>query len=178
MPLRQLSKPRSIASAMSSKYTTTSTVRVVAAAGELSAGAVGSSTTISVSDIGTVCRLLRDETGLGHEILVQRVVLFEEREHVLAREEYRFQCLLFHVVLVFRGLRQLLEEVDIKRGLLRCHLARKEHGAEHQILDVQAFFLARRNVVPRLGFGDLALVGDAFLVEHAKGSYLSGGPAF
>src|SRR5207249_7832145 len=52
MPLRQLSKPRSIANARSSKYTTALTVRVVAAAGELSAGAVGSSTTISVSEIG------------------------------------------------------------------------------------------------------------------------------
>src|SRR5438034_10584104 len=54
MPLRQLSKPSKIASAISSRYTTSSTVRVVAAGGELSAGAVGSSTTISVSDIGIV----------------------------------------------------------------------------------------------------------------------------
>ena len=50
IPLRQLSKPRSSASARSSTYTTTSTVRVVATAGEFSDGAVGSSTTISESD--------------------------------------------------------------------------------------------------------------------------------
>src|SRR5438067_2991565 len=126
MPLRQLSKPRSIASAMSSKYTAASTVRVVAAAGELSDGAVGSSTTISVSEIGIVLLLRGDESRFAHQVLVQRFVLFEELQHVLSREEHRFQRLLLHVVLVFRSLRQLLEQIDIESRLLRRDLAGKE----------------------------------------------------
>src|SRR6266480_1468013 len=49
MPVRQLSQPSVSASASSSSETTTSTAPVLATAGELASGAVGSSTTISIS---------------------------------------------------------------------------------------------------------------------------------
>ena len=49
MPVRQLSKPSVSASASSSSETTTSTTRTLVTAGESASGAVGSSTTISIS---------------------------------------------------------------------------------------------------------------------------------
>src|SRR5262245_15542421 len=51
MPVRQLSNPSSAASASSAKETTISTLRMLTTDGESSAGAVGSSTTISVSGV-------------------------------------------------------------------------------------------------------------------------------
>src|SRR5450759_4442660 len=105
-------------------------------AGESSDGAVGSSTTISASSldmgpftIGAKHRdslsarrgagsganvydtqnLFGDEARFGHQALVERIILLQELEHVLASEEDRFQRLLLHVVLVFRGLRHFLE---------------------------------------------------------------------
>jgi hypothetical protein len=51
MPVRQLSKASTAASASSSSETTTSTLRALTTDGELSAGALGSSTTISVSGV-------------------------------------------------------------------------------------------------------------------------------
>src|SRR6267142_4756800 len=54
-----------------------------------------------------------DEARLGHELLMQGFVLLEELHHVLAGEEDRLERLLLHIVLVFRGLRDLLEQVDI-----------------------------------------------------------------
>src|SRR5258707_14099623 len=57
MPVRQLSKPSVAASTRSSSETVTSTIRVLVTAGESASGAVGSSTTISISesDIGLHC---------------------------------------------------------------------------------------------------------------------------
>jgi len=52
MPVRQLSNPSSPANASSSNETATSTARLLVTAGESLAGAVGSSTTISVSGLG------------------------------------------------------------------------------------------------------------------------------
>jgi hypothetical protein len=49
MPVRQLSKPSVAASASSSSDTATSTTRILATSGESASGAVGSSTTISIS---------------------------------------------------------------------------------------------------------------------------------
>src|SRR5436190_2012696 len=56
--------------------------------------------------------LFRDEARFVHQLRVQLVILFEEFQHILAREEDRLQRLLLHVVLVFRRLRHLLEQVD------------------------------------------------------------------
>src|SRR6185436_188794 len=58
------------------------------------------------------------EARLGHQALVERVVLLEEGQHFLSCEEDGLQRLLFHVVLVLRRLRQLLEEIDIERRLV------------------------------------------------------------
>jgi hypothetical protein len=51
MPVRQLSKQRRAANASNSSETTISTVRVLTTDGESPAGALGSSTTISVSGV-------------------------------------------------------------------------------------------------------------------------------
>src|SRR3954469_1051834 len=74
--------------------------------------------------------LVRDKSCLGHQVLVQRVVLLQELEHVRAGEEDRLERLFLHVVLVFGRLRELLHQVDVERGLLRRHLPRKEYGAQ------------------------------------------------
>src|SRR5258706_12707849 len=155
MPVRRLSNASNDASASTRNNVTTSAVRLVVTAGESSAGAVGSSTTISASGFGMdiswkgrrcslpsiglgegrkpAAMLVRDETRFGHQALVERVIFFQELQHVLAGEEDRLESLLFHVVLVFRGLCQLSEQVDIERGLLSGYLAGKEHGPQHQV---------------------------------------------
>src|SRR6187399_1373150 len=126
------------------------TARVPTTGGDELSGASGSSTTISLSGVAigpvvdggaplvTLPRrgeaqaaqvagpLLRDEAGFGHQVLVQRVVLLEELHHFFPFEEDRLQRLFFQIVLVLGGLRNLLEQVDIERGLLRRHLARQE----------------------------------------------------
>src|SRR5712691_732787 len=102
-----------------------------------------------------------DETRLGHQLPVERIILLEELQHVLTSEKDRLERLLFHVVLVFGGLRDLLEQIDVERGLVGRDLAGEEQGAQHQILDVEAFFLAGRNVVPRQVAGNLGLIFDA-----------------
>src|SRR5581483_6550083 len=164
MPVRQLSQPSSAASASRSSETATSTERLPATGGESSAGAAGSSTTISFSGLATLpATLLSDEARLGHQVLIQGVVLLEELDHVLAGEEDRLQGLLLHVLLVLRGLRELLEEIHVERGLLGRDLPGQEHGAQHQVLHVEAFLLAGRHVVPRLLVGHLALVVNALL---------------
>src|SRR4051812_32182152 len=73
----------------------------------------------------TATTLVRDKSCLGHQVLVQRIVLLQELEHVLAGEEDRLERLFLHVVLVFGRLRQLLHQFDIERGLVRRHLSRK-----------------------------------------------------
>src|SRR5258705_1530229 len=50
MPVRQLSQPSVSASAISSRQTVMSTTRVSVTGGESASGAVGSSTTISISE--------------------------------------------------------------------------------------------------------------------------------
>src|SRR5438309_8875173 len=37
------------------------------------------------------CHLVRDEARFGHEVPVERVVFFQELEHVITREEDRLQ---------------------------------------------------------------------------------------
>ena len=75
MPVRQLSKASTAASASSSSETTMSTVRVRTADGELSAG-------VRIFDddfsLGRGHRtLVRHETRFGHQVLVERVVFFQ-----------------------------------------------------------------------------------------------------
>ena len=48
-----------------------------------------------------------DEARFGHQAFVERVVLFEERDHFLAGQEDGLQRLLLHVILVFRRLGEL-----------------------------------------------------------------------
>ena len=95
-----------------------------------------------------------------------------------ARLEHRLERLLFHVILVFGGLRDLLEQIDIERGLVRRDLAGQKHGAQHQVLHVETLFLAGRDVVPRHVARDLGLVCDALLVEYAERAHLAGAPHF
>src|SRR5262245_4727122 len=85
--------------------------------------------------------LLRDEARLLHQARVDLVVFLQEFHHIGPCEEDRLQRLLLHVVLVFGGLRDLLEQVDIERGLVGRDLAWQEHGAQHQVLHVEAFLL-------------------------------------
>src|SRR5258706_14542350 len=106
MPVRRLSNASNDASASTRNNVTTSAMRLVVTAGESSAGAVGSSTTISASGFGMdifwkgrrgplpssawergrkpAAMLVGDEARFGHQAFVQRVVLFQEFEHVLA----------------------------------------------------------------------------------------------
>src|SRR3954469_8077158 len=171
------------ASARRTTYVTSSTVRPLVTGGELSAGASGSSTTISVSagmihfgvcdmaqrmspssarkrgpsgfnrkpldsrfrgndgefftrtlDPKARGRLLFYEPRFLHQPAVDLVVRLEEVEHLLAAQEDRLQRLLLHVILVLRRLRHLLEEVDVERDDVGRHLARQEHGAQHEVL--------------------------------------------
>src|SRR4029077_9697909 len=66
---------------------------------------------------GITIVLLRDEPGFFHQTCVQLVVVLEEFDHVLAGQEDRLERLLFHVVLVLGGLRDLLEQINVE-GLL------------------------------------------------------------
>src|SRR4051812_47141447 len=143
MPVRQLSNASSAASASSSTETTTSTIRTLTTASETSAGGVSPAPAPPASDWDI--RLVRDEAGFGHQALVELVVLFQEIQHVLARKEDRLERLLLHVVLVLRRLRELLEDIDVEGGLFRGHLARQEHGTQHQVLHVDALLLAGRD---------------------------------
>src|ERR1044071_4984638 len=124
------------------------TLRSPTTAGDVLAGASGSSTTISLSGVAMIRLadrplaramtprrlfqpdLLRDEAGFGHELGVQLVVLFEEVEHLLAGQEAWLERLFCKVARVFGGLRHLLEQVDVERALLRRHLAGQEEGAQ------------------------------------------------
>src|SRR3954466_13388051 len=90
----------------------------------------------------TATTLVRDKSCIGHQVLVQRIVLLQELEHVLAGEEDRLERLFLPVVLVFGRLRQLLLQVDVESGLLSGPLPRKEYGAQHQVLDVETLILA------------------------------------
>src|SRR3954453_14483172 len=67
-------------------------------------------------DRGAATALVGDKSCLGHQVLVQRIVLLQELEHVLPSEKDRLERLLLHVVLVFGRLRQLLHQVDVERG--------------------------------------------------------------
>src|SRR5215467_10695424 len=55
----------------------------------------------------------RDEARLIHQLRVEGVVLLKEFYHVGPSEEDRLERLLFHVVLEFRRLRDLLEQIDV-----------------------------------------------------------------
>ena len=201
MPVRQLSKPSSAASAEQQQVDDDVDGAGADDGRRIVAGASGSSTTISMSEVaiglvvdGRRAACHASATGATAQrrdaayfatkpasvirLLVELVVLLEELQHVLAGEEDRLQRLLLHVVLVFGGLRHLLEQVDVERRLLRRHLAGQEHGAQHQVLHVEALLLAGRDVVPGLRVGDLGLVGDALLVEHAERAHLAGAPDF
>src|SRR3954471_4001592 len=175
MPVRQLSNAIKPAKASSNKDVTISTLRLPASGGESSAGASGSSTTISLGTSGMgyspggaapaasqsgrahvqVRRSVGDETCLSHQALVERLVALKELEHVRARQENRLQRLFLHVVFELGRLRDALEEVDVERRLLGRDFAGQEHRAQHLVLHIESFFLAGRDVVPRLGFGDL-----------------------
>src|SRR5712672_1127755 len=147
MPVRQLSNASSAASASSRTETTTSTTRTLTTASDTSAGGVSPAPFPPASDVDI--RLVRDEARFGHQPLVELVVLFQEIQHVLAGKEDGLERLLLHVVLVFGRLRELLEDIDVEGGLLGGDLARQEHGAQHQVLHVDALLLAGRDVVPR-----------------------------
>ena len=69
-----------------------------------------------------------------------------------------------------------LEQVDVKRSLVGCHLPGKEHGTQHQVLHVEPFLLAGGNIVPRHRVRDLRLVRNALLVENAQRPHLPRAP--
>src|SRR5262249_3724330 len=170
---------RSAAKASSASATAISTLRLLATAGESSAGASTSSTTISSSEPDMSSRSsLGDEPSLGHQLLVESVVLFEEFRHLRPGEKDRLERLLLHVVFVVGRLYDLLQQIDIECLLLRRYLAGEEHGAQHEILHVETFFLAGRNVIPRHALRDFRLVFNALLVEQAQRPHLPGAPDF
>src|SRR4051812_702311 len=63
MPVRQLSTPSVAASTSSSSETVTSTTRILVTTGESASGAVGSSTTISISVLDIGVRYLSSSTA-------------------------------------------------------------------------------------------------------------------
>src|SRR6476660_5365685 len=179
MPVRRLSSANSTARPSNTSDTAISTVRLLVSGGESPTGARGSSTTISSSDrLNGGPGLVRYEAGFRHQALVERIVFLQELQHFLAREENRLQRLLLHVILVFRRFADLLEEINVERRLIGRHLPRQEHGAQHQVLHVDALLATGGNVAPRHLPGDLGLVLDALLVEHAQRAYLPRAPDF
>src|SRR6476660_7151451 len=128
------------------------TLRIPTTGGESLAGASTSSTTISLSGVAiglvvnekrAACHpsrrgerrkrrridgLFCDEARLGHQAGVEFVVLFEELQHIRAGEKARLERLLLKIVLVFGGLRDLPEQIDVERGLVGRHLPRQEEG--------------------------------------------------
>src|SRR2546423_15592136 len=98
MPVRQLSNASSAASASSSSETATSAARTLVTAGDAPPGGVSPAPAGSAS--GCDIRLVGDETRLGHQILIERVVRFEEAHHAGAGDEDRLERPLLHVGLV------------------------------------------------------------------------------
>src|ERR1700682_287980 len=73
------------------------------------------------------------------------------------------------VFLPFRRALNFLHQIDIKRRLIRRHLARQpDRAGLLELRDVEAGLNAGRNIVPVLGLRDLRTVGKSLRAEGAK----------
>src|SRR5258706_12646315 len=101
--------------------------------------------------------LAGEELGFLHELPVPRFLAPQPVGVRLALERRRVERALLHELLPFRRLLDLLQEVDVVLGLLPARSARHEDAAQHQVVDIEALLLARRDIAPGL-LGYLPLV--------------------
>src|SRR5262249_6705014 len=93
--------------------------------------------------------LFLQQTALGHQVLVQLLVLLDPFHVLGAGCEGGLERAIVHVFLPLRRLGDLPEEGDVPVDRILRHAWRTEDPAEHQIVHVDAeSLLDRRNVLP------------------------------
>src|SRR5262245_21686593 len=119
---------------------------------------------------GAAWWLLLQQAALGHEILVQLLVLLEPLDVFRPDGERRLQRPLLHVLGPLRRLDDLPEQRLVPLDRFLRHAGRPEDPAQHQVANVDAQrLLDRRDVLP-VG------AGQAGAVEHGERPHPPGSP--
>src|SRR3989442_12382716 len=99
---------------------------------------------------GSAIALLRDETGFLHKSSMLGISVLHPIGVLLARHERVVERGFLGEFLPVGKLAHFLEDIDVVVDLLLRHARRHEEAAQHQVFNVEALRLARRDVLPRL----------------------------
>src|SRR6476660_9237691 len=156
MPTRRLSTMTMAPARTNSSATTSSTQRVA-----MSPRAPASGTAIHHSLFGS------EEAGFLHQPVMDRLGVLHPIGVLLAGHERRVECRVLGVLLPLGKLAHFLEHVDVVIDLLLRNAAWHENASQHQVLDVEAGRLARRDALPRLRRRHLVRIRHRLRVEYA-----------
>src|SRR6476620_10206865 len=157
MPTRRLSTMTIAPARTNSSATTSSTQRVA-----MSPRAPASGPAIHHSLLGS------EEAGFLHQPVMDRLGVLHPVGVLLAGHERRIESCVLGVLLPLGELADLLEDVDVVVDLFLRNATWHENASQHQVLDVEAGGLARRDVLPRLRRRHLVRIRHRLRVEYAQ----------